>query len=41
MIRMMAMQGWGKPGVNFGCLGVGVPHDLDFYESQPGPGGER
>jgi len=31
MIMMMAMQGWGKPGVNFGCLEVGVPHDLNFY----------
>ena len=31
MIMMMAMQGWGKPGVNFGCLAVGAPHDLHFY----------
>jgi len=31
MIMMMAMQGWGKPGVNFGCLEIGVPHDLQFY----------
>ncbi len=31
MIMMMAMQGWGKPGVNFGGLQVGVPHDLHFY----------
>ena len=31
MIQMMAMQGWGKPGVNFGNLQMGVPMDLDFY----------
>ena len=31
MIMMMSMQGWGKPGVNFGCLEIGVPHDLQFY----------
>ena len=26
LIMMMAMQGWGKPGVNFGNLQMGVPH---------------
>lgn len=31
MIQMMAMQGWGKPGVNFGALGIGAPVDLHFY----------
>lgn len=31
MIMMMAMQGWGKPGVNFGCLQLGTPVDLHFY----------
>jgi molybdopterin guanine dinucleotide-containing S/N-oxide reductase-like protein len=31
MIMMMAMQGWGKPGVNFGNLEIGIPHDLHFY----------
>lgn len=31
MIMMMAMQGWGKPGVNFGCLQIGSPVDLHFY----------
>lgn len=31
MIMMMAMQGWGKPGVNFGNLQMGVPMDLNFY----------
>ena len=31
MIMMMGMQGWGKPGVNFGCLGIGAPLDLHFY----------
>jgi trimethylamine-N-oxide reductase (cytochrome c) len=31
MIQMMAMQGWGKPGVNFGNLGIGTPVDLGFY----------
>jgi trimethylamine-N-oxide reductase (cytochrome c) len=28
---MMAMQGWGKPGVNFGNLQIGAPQDLNFY----------
>ena len=31
MVLMMAMQGWGKPGVNFGNLQLGVPMDLSFY----------
>ena len=31
MIMMMAMQGWGKPGINFGSLQIGAPHDLHFY----------
>ena len=31
MVMMMAMQGWGKPGVNFGGLEIGAPVDLDFY----------
>ncbi len=31
MILMMAMQGWGKPGVNFGNLQMGTPLDFNFY----------
>jgi trimethylamine-N-oxide reductase (cytochrome c) len=31
MILMMAMQGWGKPGVNFGNLQIGTPVDNFFY----------
>ncbi|MBI4206156.1 MAG: molybdopterin-dependent oxidoreductase [Betaproteobacteria bacterium] len=31
MIMLMAMQGWGKPGVNFGNLQCGAPVDLSFY----------
>lgn len=31
MVMMMAMQGWGKPGVNFGNLQMGAPMDLNFY----------
>ena len=31
MVMMMAMQGWGKPGINFGNLQLGVPMDLNFY----------
>lgn len=31
MILMMAMQGWGKPGVNFGNLQIGTPLDFAFY----------
>lgn len=31
MVLLMAMQGLGKPGINFGCLQYGTPVDLDFY----------
>lgn len=31
MVLMMAMQGWGKPGVNFGNLQFGAPLDYNFY----------
>jgi trimethylamine-N-oxide reductase (cytochrome c) len=31
MIQMMAMQGWGKPGINVGNLAAGSPVDLEFY----------
>jgi trimethylamine-N-oxide reductase (cytochrome c) len=31
MILMMAMQGWGKPGRNFGNLQFGTPIDYNFY----------
>ncbi|MGB9860648.1 MAG: molybdopterin-dependent oxidoreductase, partial [Moorellaceae bacterium] len=31
MICLMAMQGLGKPGVNFGCLQQGTPVDTKFY----------
>lgn len=31
MILMMAMQGWGKPGINFGNLQFGSPLDYTFY----------
>ena len=31
MILMMAMQGWGKPGINFGNLQIGTPVDFAFY----------
>ena len=31
MILMMTMQGWGKPGVNFGNLQYGTPIDYDHY----------
>ncbi len=31
LILMMAMQGWGKPGINFGNLQQGTPQDLAFY----------
>ncbi len=31
MILMMAMQGWGKPGVNFGNLQFGAPLDFSIY----------
>ncbi len=31
MIMLMAMRGWGKPGVNFGNLTADAPIDLYFY----------
>lgn len=31
MIQMMAMQGWGKPGINMGNLQGGTPVDYHFY----------
>jgi trimethylamine-N-oxide reductase (cytochrome c) len=31
MILMMAMRGWGKPGVNFGNLQMGTPMSKEFY----------
>ncbi|ENY8013060.1 molybdopterin-dependent oxidoreductase [Vibrio fluvialis] len=31
MILLMAMQGWGKPGVNFGNLQASTPLDMTFY----------
>ncbi len=31
MVCLMAMQGLGKPGINFGCLQTGTPVDLEFY----------
>jgi len=31
MILMMAMQGWGKPGINFGNLQLGTPVDNFHY----------
>ncbi|MEL7536522.1 MAG: molybdopterin-dependent oxidoreductase [Pseudomonadota bacterium] len=31
MVMMMAMQGWGKPGINFGHLGMSGPLDYNFY----------
>lgn len=31
MVLLMAMQGLGKPGINFGCLQYGAPVDLSFY----------
>jgi trimethylamine-N-oxide reductase (cytochrome c) len=31
MILLMAMQGWGKPGVNFGNLQCGAPLDMSIY----------
>ncbi|MEW6669593.1 MAG: molybdopterin-dependent oxidoreductase [Thermodesulfobacteriota bacterium] len=31
MVCLMAMQGFGKPGVNFGCLQQGTPIDTSFY----------
>jgi trimethylamine-N-oxide reductase (cytochrome c) len=31
MVMLMAMQGLGKPGINFGCLEGGAPVDHEFY----------
>lgn len=31
MVCLIAMQGWGKPGVNFGCLQHGTPVDTHFW----------
>ena len=31
MVMLMAMQGWGKPGINFGNLQMGAPQDYSFY----------
>lgn len=31
MILLMAMQGWGKPGINFGNLQAGTPLNNTFY----------
>ncbi|MCB2013379.1 MAG: molybdopterin-dependent oxidoreductase [Sphingobium sp.] len=31
MVMMMAMQGIGKPGVNFGNMQTGAPHDYSFW----------
>ncbi len=31
MVCLMAMQGLGKPGINFGNLQTGAPVDLNFY----------
>ncbi|MGB9660774.1 MAG: molybdopterin-dependent oxidoreductase [Moorellaceae bacterium] len=31
MVCLMAMQGLGKPGINFGCLQQGTPVDTKFY----------
>jgi trimethylamine-N-oxide reductase (cytochrome c) len=31
MVCLIAMQGWGKPGVNFGCLQHGTPLDTHFW----------
>jgi len=39
MVMLMAMQGWGKPGVNFGNLTNGAPVDLEFYFPGYGEGG--
>lgn len=39
MVMMMAMQGWGRPGVNFGNLTTGTPVNLEFYFPGYGEGG--
>ncbi len=39
MVMMMAMQGWGKPGINFGNLQFGAPLDYTFYFPGDAEGG--
>lgn len=39
MVYMMAMQGWGKPGVNFGNLQAGTPLDTTTYFPHYAEGG--
>ncbi len=39
MVMIMAMQGWGRPGVNMGSLNLGSPVDLEFYFPGYGDGG--
>lgn len=39
MVMLMAMRGWGQPGVNFGNLTMGAPVDLEFYFPGYGDGG--
>lgn len=39
MVCLMAMQGLGKPGINFGNLQYGAPVDLNFYFPGYGEGG--
>ncbi|MEM9107293.1 MAG: molybdopterin-dependent oxidoreductase, partial [Pseudomonadota bacterium] len=39
MLMLMAMQGWGRPGVNFGNLSFGAPNNLEFYFPGYGEGG--
>ena len=39
MVCLMAMQGLGKPGVNFGNLQYGAPIDYNFYFPGYGEGG--
>lgn len=39
MVMMMAMQGFGKPGVNFGNLQAGTPMDHQFWFPGYGEGG--
>lgn len=39
MVMLLAMQGWGRPGVNMGNLSMGAPVDLEFYFPGYGEGG--
>lgn len=39
MIYMMAMQGWGKPGINMGNLQLGTPLETAFYFPEYAEGG--